>query len=123
MFTFLKAQTASIGATFIDYLVTVMAVELLGSWYVLANMLGTVSGGITHFTLGRNWVFQSESAEVTSQAFRYFLIWCGSLSLNALGVYLITHYGGISYIISKAITSVTVGIGYNYVLQKSFVFK
>ena len=123
MLTFLKAQTASVGATVVDFVVTVLAVELFGVWYVMANLIGTVSGGITHFALGRTWVFHSENPNVLSQAFRYFLIWNGSLVLNAAGVFIITHYSGISYIISKVITSIVVGIGYNYLMQKSFVFK
>ncbi|ALI99797.1 GtrA family protein [Rufibacter tibetensis] len=123
MLTFLKAQTASVGATVVDFVVTVLAVEFFGLWYVMANLIGTVSGGITHFALGRTWVFHSENPNVKAQAIRYFLIWNGSLVLNAVGIFLITHYSGISYIISKVITSIVVGIGYNYVMQKSFVFK
>ncbi|RNI25712.1 GtrA family protein [Rufibacter latericius] len=123
MLTFLKAQTASVGATVVDFLVTVLAVELLGSWYVLATVLGTASGGITHFALGREWVFNAEDSSLVAQAFRYFIIWSGSLFLNAAGVYLITHHTGVSYIISKVITSLVVGVGYNYQMQKKFVFK
>lgn len=123
MLTFLKAQTASIVATVVDFLVTVVAVEVFERWYVLATILGTASGGITHFSLGRKWVFHSQDPDVTAQALRYLLIWIGSLLFNALGVYVITHYTGISYIFSKVVTSTVVGIGYNYMMQKRFVFK
>ncbi len=110
-------------ATVVDFLVTVVAVELFGSWYVLATVAGTVSGGITHFSLGRNWVFHSADPDVAAQAVRYFVIWTGSLLLNATGVYVITHYTGVSYIISKVVTSLVVGMGYNYLMQKKYVFK
>ncbi|WP_377063632.1 GtrA family protein [Rufibacter immobilis] len=123
MLTFLRAQTASIMASLVDFLVTVAAVELLGSWYVMGTVLGTVSGGITHFSLGRTWVFHSENSSVLPQAVRYFIIWNGSLLLNAAGVFVITHYGGLNYIISKVITSALVGSGYNYVMHKRFVFR
>ncbi len=123
MLTFLKAQTASMTATVVDFLVTVLAVELLGAWYVLATVLGTASGGITHFALGREWVFHAEDASLLVQASRYFIIWMGSLFLNAAGVFVITHYSGVSYLISKVIVSILVGVGYNYLMQKKFVFK
>ncbi|WP_205499670.1 GtrA family protein [Rufibacter psychrotolerans] len=123
MQTFIKAQTASLGATVVDFLVTVLAVEIFKSWYVSASFMGTVCGGIFHFSLGRSWVFHSQDPKVGTQAMRYFVIWNGSLFLNAAGVYLITHYAGISYIISKVISSLLVGIGYNYLMQKKFVFR
>ncbi|MBC3542390.1 GtrA family protein [Rufibacter sediminis] len=123
MLTFLKAQAASVGATIVDFLVTVLAVEVFGSWYVMAAVLGTASGGVAHFSLSREWVFQAEDSSVVSQAIKYFIIWSGSLFLNAAGVFLITHHTGISYIISKVITSLVVGMGYNYQMQKKFVFR
>ncbi|WP_181304217.1 GtrA family protein [Rufibacter sp. XAAS-G3-1] len=123
MLTFLKAQTASVGATIVDFLVTILAVEFFGSWYVMGTMLGTASGGVTHFALSREWVFHAEDSSVSMQAIRYFIIWNGSLVLNAIGIYVITHYAGISYLISKVITSVVIGVGYNYLMQKKFVFR
>ncbi|MFC6998621.1 GtrA family protein [Rufibacter roseus] len=123
MLTFVKAQTASIVATLVDFLVTVLAVEWLELWYVSGTVWGTISGGITHFSLGRNWVFQSEDPRVIGQVIKYFIVWTGSFLLNALGVFLITHYLGISYVYSKVATSIMVGVGYNYVFQKRFVFK
>ncbi|MBF8965269.1 GtrA family protein [Pontibacter sp. FD36] len=123
MFTFLKAQAASLVASAVDFLVTVLVVELLGIWYVAGTVIGTISGGITHFALGRNWVFQASHKTVPSQAAKYLIIWKGSLVLNASGVYVITHYGGLPYLYSKIITSLLVGFFYNYIFQKRYVFK
>jgi putative flippase GtrA len=123
MFTFLKAQAASLVASGVDFLVTMAAVELLGCWYVAGTMIGTVSGGLTHFTLGRIWVFHATHKNVPVQLFKYFLVWAGSLGLNASGVYVITHYGGLHYLISKVFTSLMVGFFYNYKIQKQYVFK
>ncbi|WP_299825664.1 GtrA family protein [uncultured Pontibacter sp.] len=123
MFTFLKAQTASLVASAVDFLVTILAVELLGLWYVAGTVVGTVSGGITHFSLGRNWVFKASDKTIPAQAVKYFLVWNGSLILNASGVYVITHYGGVNYVYSKILTSLLVGIFYNYFIQKRYVFK
>lgn len=42
MFTFLKAQAASLAASAVDFLVTIIAVELCGFWYVAGTIVGTM---------------------------------------------------------------------------------
>lgn len=123
MVTFLKSQAASFMGSAVDFLVTILGVELLGWWYVAATVTGSISGGITNFTLGRNWVFQASRNTIPGQLIKYFLVWNGSLALNATGVFALTHYAGISYIVSKLFTSVLVGFSYNYIIQKKYVFK
>lgn len=123
MLTFLKAQTTGMLATGVDFLVTIVAVEMLGVWYVLGTMLGTLSGGIFNFSINRKWVFQPEGKSARVQALKYLLVWLGSMLLNAAGVYVVTHYTGLVYVFSKVITAIFVGVGYNYQLQKNFVFR
>lgn len=123
MFTFLKAQASSLISSAVDFLITVMLKELFGLWYLAASVTGTICGGITNFLLGRIWVFSSKDKAVGPQAFKYGVVWVGNLLLNAGGVYLCTDIFGIKYWISKVTVSLIVGIGYNYVLQKFFVFK
>lgn len=123
MFTFLKAQTASLMASVVDFLLTVIFVELFGWWYVAGTTLGTLTGGLTHFTMGRNWVFKSTKSNIPKQLWRYILVWNGSILLNVGGVFIITHYLAIQYIYSKIFTSLLVGYFYNYLFHKKYVFK
>jgi len=123
MLTFLKAQAASILATFIDFLVTLILVEVFHCWYVFGNMTGTVAGGITHFLLGRVWVFDARDKKKSMQAAKYVLVWMGYILLHSSLVFLITHFIKTNYIVSKVCVSVLLGIGYNYQLHKKFVFK
>jgi putative flippase GtrA len=123
MFTFLKAQTASLVASAVDFLATLVAVELLGCWYMAGTIIGTVSGGLAHFMLGRNWVFNAAHRKMPAQLTKYFLVWTGSLVLNASGVFVLTHYGGVHYLFSKVFTSIMVGFFYNFIIQKQYVFK
>ena len=118
MLTFLKAQAASIIATAVDFLTTIILVEVFGCWYVAANITGTVLGALTHFSLGRHWVFGAADRKIRSQALKYLLVWVVYLLLSTAGVFLITNYGGINYIISKVIVAVTMSISYNYFLHK-----
>lgn len=123
MLKLIKAQVASLTGTAIDFLTTIVSVELFNLWYVTANIAGNVLGGITNFALGRNWVFQARGEKVHLQAFKYILVWIGNIALNTSGVYVVTHHMSLSYIYSKVIVSIVVGIGWNYFLQKYFVFK
>ncbi len=123
MMTFAKAQVASLVASLIDFSISIFLARVLGWWYLLASITGTVVGGIVNFTINRFWVFKAREKRVTTQAIKYIVVWVGNLLLNALGVYLITHYMRVNFIISKIIVSLIVGFFYNYLLQKKVVFK
>lgn len=123
MITFAKAQLASLIASIVDYWCTIIAVELFGIWYVWASAIGTMIGGVTNFSLGRNWVFRSKDKTRQVQLLRYTMVWTGYLVLTTFGVFLLTHYTHINYIVSKAMVSLLMAISYNYPLQKKFVFR
>ncbi|MBA2746444.1 MAG: GtrA family protein [Flavisolibacter sp.] len=122
MKTFAKAQVASLTASLVDYWVTIVLVEIVGFWYVWSSALGTILGGITNFSMGRKWVFRSFSRQAEVQLIRYALVWTGYLLLSTSGVFLLTSYTPLTYIFSKLLVSVFMGISYNYPLQKKFVF-
>ncbi|MEP7145093.1 MAG: GtrA family protein [Ferruginibacter sp.] len=123
MKTFFKANTASLTASFCDYLVTIIFKQFLHLDAVIASILGTIAGGVINFLIGRHWVFRSISSPFFHQGKRYLLTWTGNMILNAAGVFLLTKYANIHYIIAKVATSITVAIAYNYPIQKKYVFK
>jgi putative flippase GtrA len=123
MATFIKAQAASLTATGIDFAVMVIVKEWIGCWYLVASILGTLSGGIVNFSMNRRWVFSARDKKMHAQVIKYVLVWIGNLVLVSAGVFVLTNYGGISYLVSKTAVSILVGFFYNYTLQKKFVFK
>lgn len=122
MFTFLRANIASLLASGFDYLVTIIAVEFFSLNVVVAGVLGTICGGVIHFIMGKHWVFRAGKVKVTMQAKKYLLIWVGNLLLNGTGMYVFTKLG-VNYIVTKVATSILVGWAYNYPLQRWYVFK
>jgi len=122
MVTFFKAQTASLSASIVDFLITILCVQTFGLWYVSASMLGTLTGGIVNFSMGRTWVFNSRASAVRSQFSKYALVWISHLLIITLGIYLFTHFAGLNYILSKIIITSVIGMPYNFLLQKKFVF-
>ncbi len=120
---FLQAQAAAAVGTAADFLVTIVCVEVLHSWYLLATVLGNVAGGVVNFYLGRYYVFRAAQQSAPAQGIRYFFVWLGSMLLNAAGVYVFTQGLHVNYLCSKVVVSLLVGVGFNYFLQLYFVFK
>ena len=123
MKTFIKVNTAAIIATIIDFSFTFFLKQIVQIDAVLASIFGTISGGMINFLIGRVWVFNTPEIPFIQQGKRYFLTWIGNLLLNACGVCILIKIIGVHYLFAKMATAITVAIGYNYPLQKKYVFK
>jgi putative flippase GtrA len=122
MFTFVKVQAASVLGSLADYLMTILLVEVFSSWYLPANLAGNICGGSMQFILCRSWAFGIKGSLRHQQVFKFVLVFIGNLILSAAGIYFFTHNMKMNYIISKTITSIFLGLTYNYIMQKKFVF-
>lgn len=121
--SFRRAQVASLLATAVDFGTLFFATEILHIWYVLSTGLGALFGAVTNFVLNRFWSFEATHVTWGRQAMRYALVSGGSLGLNMFGVYAFTEFFGVKYGISKVLTSLLVGLLFNYPLHRRFVFK
>jgi putative flippase GtrA len=119
---YIKAQAVFTVASFTDYAITFFVVEGWHASYLAGNLAGNIFGALTQFLLCRHWVFRAGGTGAPAQLTRFILVYVGDLALSAAGVWLFTHWAGLYYIASKLITSVTLGMTYNYLLQKRFVF-
>ena len=99
MATFVKAQVASLSASIIDFLTTLVCTQVFHVWYVLGSVIGTTAGGMVNFMMGRNWVFGAKEKNINFQIFKYIIVWVGNLLLTTAGVYLVTHYLHVNYIL------------------------
>jgi len=120
--SFARAQVANTVATLVDFLTTILIKELFHVWYAFATTSGALLGAVTGFLFGRYWVFRSISRSRHVQAFRYLIVAIGSLLLNSCGVYILTESTGINYLYSKMVIGIIVGVGFNFVLQRKYVF-
>jgi putative flippase GtrA len=119
---FFKAQVSAIVATLVDFSITILLKEVVGLWYLFSTSTGSIIGGIANFYLGRRWVFDAAGMSSKTQAARYIIVWGGSIFLNISCVFLLTSFGHLNYLLSKIITATLVGIFFNYILQKKYVF-
>ena len=93
--------------------------------YGYANIIGVVCGGLTNFTLNCQYVFSHTGRGKKSLAERYLVVWTGSMLLNGGGTNLLTWLvGGTRYfVIVKCLVALAVAFGFNYPLQRGWVFK
>jgi putative flippase GtrA len=122
MRVFIRVQVASILGSAADYATTILLTEIFGCPYLISNFMGNMLGGTAQFNLCRHWAFKNITGKMPVQVSRFILAFAGNLVLSAAGVYLITRFLGFNYIISKTITSILLGVTYNYYVQKKYVF-
>ena len=123
MHNFIKTQAALIAGSLADFLLTFLLVEVFNCWYITGNAAGNITGATAQFILSRNWVFKNSAKQkVSAQLIKFVLMWLGNILLSALGVYLLTRYMHVHYLLSKLIISVLLGVSYTYLLSGKFVF-
>jgi putative flippase GtrA len=115
-------QLSSLAATGVDYCIMILCVSVFGLTPVLGTVLGALCGAITSFTLGRRWVFQASAGDIRGQALRYAGVSALSLCGNAGGEWLLVRVG-LQYILARVITSIVVGIAWNFPMHRHFVFR
>lgn len=124
-----KAQVSSAIATALDFITTALVFRL--SRHVMASTAtGAVIGGIINCCINYGWTFRGSNRKKKSIFWRYLLVWTGSILLNTFGTdYAVrqcndsTESGTLLVIFCKAIVAIIVAIGWNFVMQKYFVFK
>lgn len=126
VFTFAKAQLSAFLGGVLDYIVMIGCTELLHIHYTVSIIISGTIGAVLNFSLNRYWTFKDKKADqspVSSQLIRFCLVVSGSVLLKAFGTYLLTSGLKIDYKISRLIIDLMVSLGYNFILQKYWVFK
>ena len=123
LWTFCKAQLSAQASTLIDFGISIFLAEVAGLWYLYATFIGALTGGVCNCVINYRWVFDSEGLKKRKVAFRYAIVWAGSILLNTLGTYALTELSRYYFVITKAIVSVVVAVFWNYQLQRLFVYK
>jgi putative flippase GtrA len=118
-----RHHTASMLGTVVDMTTMVVCVELLHRSPVVATVIAATTGAVTNFFLGRLWAYQGRSGALQPQFARYALVATASLGLNAGGEHLLVNVLGIQYFLARVITAVVVSNGWNYPMQRFFVFR
>ena len=140
--TFLRSAVSSQVASWID-----LGMSMLLYSFVFVNLdpfyrsnlsvaLGAISGGVVNCCINYRFTFQAAGQSVKAVGVKYFLVWTGSLLLNMYGTTglatLLSHWqwlldigfrpDGI-FAASRLAASLAVSWGWNFVLQRNFVYR
>lgn len=123
LLTFGKAETSACFASVVDFGVTILLAEVVHVWYAYATFVGAVSGGVVNCCINYKWVFCPEGLTKRGVAFRYLVVWGGSIFFNTSGTYLLTEWTGANFIIMKTLVACVVATLWNYQMQRVYVFQ
>lgn len=125
----IRAQLSSATATAIDYIATATLFQFCHLDYIWSTLAGAVSGGLTNCFVNYKWTFSGSSRSKRGIILRYLVVWIGSIVLNTLGVSVVapllasSTVGLTSLMSAKIIVSLFVGLFWNFLLQKYWVYK
>lgn len=122
MKTFFKAQLSSFAGGMVDYFTMIFLTEVGGFFYAYSIIISGAVGAVVNYSINRRWTFQANGEKKMIQVPRFAITVAGSIFLKSTGTYLLTHYGAIDYKISRLIIDLFVAIGFNFPMQKYWVF-
>jgi putative flippase GtrA len=120
--TFLKAQLSAFTGGIVDYFAMIFFTEVVGFFYPYSIVIGGLIGAVVNFSLNRYWTFGARDEKKRKQVPKFVVMVLGSIALKTLGTYCLTHYTKLDYRISRPIIDLFVSLGFNYTLQKYWVF-
>lgn len=137
VFTFIRAQFSSQISSLTDYTVSLVLVNVFGVLFKYATLCGNISGGIVNCIVNYKWTFKSQGTKVKHVAIKYLMVWLVNLFLNTQGTIWLTGLlaGWLThenmptviannlFLVPKIIVSLAVGFGWNYNMQRLFVYR
>lgn len=124
IFAFSKAQVSAFIGGLVDLAIMIIAVELFHFHYIHGIILGGIIGALVNFTINKNWTFRHSSNKSTTTIFSRFAITViGSIVLKSFGTYLLSTIFYMDYKIARVVADLFVCFGFNYTMQRLWVFK
>lgn len=125
-YSFAKAQLSAFIGGSLDYIVMIVCTELMHLHYTISIAIGGIIGAAVNFSLNRYWTFSlldtTSRESVRSQLLKFIPVVLGSIVLKSSGTYLFTSFTKLNYKFSRLIVEFFVSLGFNYLLQKYWVF-
>ena len=124
---FIKAQLSAFLGGITDYTIMLFFTEVFHVHYTISIVIGGVVGAVINFSLNNKWTFHSKDIpyknSMRKKLLKFVLVVINSVFLKSMGTYAITTFLMIDYKFSRIITDLIVSIGFNYTLQRFWVFK
>lgn len=118
-----RAQISAFVGGIVDYLIMLVCVEFLETHYVAGIVIGGIIGAVVNYSINRYWSFAGNKEGAQQQIGKFIIVVIGSILLKSAGTTLLTEVLHIDYKVSRLITDAVVSFGFNYVLQRYWVFR
>lgn len=120
---FLKAQLSAFVGGLFDFGIYTLCYSLLGVSASFSNVISGGLGAVVNFTINRYWSFASSDQPIGSQLWKFVLVVIGSILLKSTGIYYLVDILSYNFLLGKVVVEILVSIGFNFTLQKYWVFK
>ena len=101
----------------------ILLTEFAHLHYTRSIIISGVLGAVVNFSLNRYWAFKKHDESYRRQLRRFIFVVAGSIALKSSGTYLLTELLHLDYKISRLFVDAVVSLGFNFTLQKYWVFK
>ena len=125
-YVFAKAQASAFTGGLVDYLIMIICTEFFHIHYTISILISGIIGAVVNFSINRYWTFHSNESlpsPMRGQLVKFCTVVMGSIILKSAGTYLLTSWLSIDYKLSRVLVDILVSLGFNYTLQKYWVFK
>lgn len=120
---FFKAQLSAFVGGLFDFCIYSLCYKVFGISAPFSNVVSGSLGAVVNFSINRYWSFQSADQKLGDQLWKFIVVVIGSISLKSSGIYLLVDVLAINFLLSKAIVEIIVSLGFNFMLQKFWVFR
>ncbi len=121
--TFCKAQASAFTGGLFDYGLMIVFTEYGHILYYNSIIMSGLCGAVVNFSLNRYWAFNNRDVSKRKQLQRFIFVVFGSIALKSSGTYLLTEFAHLDYKISRICVDAVVSLGFNFTLQKYWVFR
>lgn len=122
LLVFARSTVTSLFTTALDYATLVVLVELAHVHVALATFLGTVVGSLSNFAINKYWAFAAGRHPLGREVPRFVAVQAGSSFWNTVVVWGLSARLGVPYPIGKLVAAAAVFLGWNFPLNRWFVF-
>jgi len=120
---FLRAQLSAFIGGLSDFGIYTFCYTVLKFTAPFSNVVSGSLGAIVNFTINRYWSFGNTEKSIGSQLWKFIIVVVGSITLKSLGIHVLVDIWHLHFLPSKLIVEIIVSLGFNYTLQRFWVFK
>lgn len=118
-----KTQVSAFLGGLVDWALLIFLTDYCHVFYTFSIIIAGFVGAVINFTINRYWSFKATNEQKRIQASKFFVMVLGSIFFKTTGTTLLTQNTILNYKISKLLMDFIVSFGFNFPLQKFWIFR